>query len=277
MENPIYDLVIGNVPGAQDVSISPPVEQTTQAVQTESQENATRDLTPILTPLIDPGTEGVAKPKNETSHQVVKCAFSKSIDDSSSPDDSVTDEMTSNKVTTSTAAEVNENRSESSQSKPEPSYQYSGNQCSRLNPEGRKQYDRNFLLKLQYEPTSMIRPVNLPALPDIILNESTPGQTNDMVFRHKSMELDRSSVASPPDFLPWFVKFVPNGDRYTQGDYHQRRRPTQQTGGNMGNNQEELRKHQMFQKRQFNYRGKETVTDVKGQPRKRQRGNRLSR
>jgi len=36
-ENPIYDLVIGNVPGAQDVSVSPPVEQTTQAVQTESQ------------------------------------------------------------------------------------------------------------------------------------------------------------------------------------------------------------------------------------------------
>jgi len=32
MENPIYDLVIGNVPGARDVSITPPVEQTTQAV-----------------------------------------------------------------------------------------------------------------------------------------------------------------------------------------------------------------------------------------------------
>jgi len=49
MENPIYDLVIGNVPGAQDVSISPPVEQTTQAVQTESQEKATSHLTPLLT------------------------------------------------------------------------------------------------------------------------------------------------------------------------------------------------------------------------------------
>ena len=40
----------------------------------------------------------------------------------------------------------------------------------------------------------------------------------------------------------------------------------------MGNGHEELRKHQVFQKRQFNYRVKETVTDVKGQPRKRQRG-----
>ena len=134
------------------------------------------------------------------------------------------------------------------QPKPESGYQYAGNQWLPLNPGGKKQYDRNFLLKLRYEPTSMIRPVNLPALPDIILNESTPGQKNDMVFRHKSMELDRSSVASTPDFLPWFVKFAQNGDRCPQGDYHQRRRLTQQTGGNMGTGQEELRKHQVFQK-----------------------------
>jgi len=271
-ENPIYDLVIGNVPGAENVSISPAVEQTTQAVQTEGQEKATKDSTPILTPLIDSGTECVAKPENETLHQVVKSASSDRIDDSSSPHDSVAVEMTGDAATTSIAAEVNKIRGESVQPKPESRYQYSGNQCSSLNPESKKQYDRNFVLKLHYEPTSMIRNVNLPALPDIILNETTPGQTNDMVLRHKSMELDRSSVASPPDFLPWFVKFASNGDRCTQGDYHQRRRPTQQTGGNMGNGHEELRKHQVFQKRQFNYRVKETVTDVKGQPRKRQRG-----
>ena len=161
-----------------------------------------------------------------------QCFKSESIDASSSPDDSVADEMISNEVTTSTAAEVHEIIGESMQPKPEFSYLYSGNQCLPLNPGGKKQYDRNFLLKLRYEPTSMIRPVNLPALPDIILKESTHEQTNDdMVFRHKSMELDRLSVASPPDFLPWFVKFAQNGDRCTQGDYHQRRRSTQQTGG----------------------------------------------
>jgi len=44
-------------------------------------------------------------------------------------------------------------------------------QWSPLNPEGKKQYDRNFMLKLQFEPSSIIRPANLPALPDIILNE----------------------------------------------------------------------------------------------------------
>jgi len=145
-----------------------------------------------------------------------------------------------------------------------------------LNPGGKKQYDRNFLLKLQNKPMSMIRPVNLPVLPDIILNETIHGQTNDKVLRLHSMELGRTSAASPPDFLPWFVKFVPNGDRCTQGDFHQRRRPTQQTGGNRGTGYEKLRKHQVFQKQQFNHRVKETVTDVKGQPRKRQRGSRLS-
>ena len=104
-----------------------------------------------------------------------------------------------------------------------------------VEPGGKKQYDRNFLLKLQYEPMSMIRPVNLPALSDIILSEIIHGQTNDKVLRPHSRELGRSSVASPLDFLPWFVKFVPNGDCCTQGDYHQRRRPTQQTWRKHGN------------------------------------------
>ena len=66
MKNPLYDLVIGNVPGAQDVSISPPVEQTTQAVQTRSQaKKVTKGLTPLITPLIDLGTEDVATLQSE--------------------------------------------------------------------------------------------------------------------------------------------------------------------------------------------------------------------
>ena len=100
----------------------------------------------------------------------MKWASSDRIDDSISPDDCVAVEMTIDEVATSTAAKVDEIRGESVQPKPKPKYQYSGNQWSPLNPEGKKQYDRNFLLKLQYEPTSMTRPVNLLALPDIILN-----------------------------------------------------------------------------------------------------------
>jgi len=61
MKNPIYDLVIWNVPGAQDVTISQPVNQTTQAVQTRSQTKNTRGLTSLITPLIDLGTEDITK------------------------------------------------------------------------------------------------------------------------------------------------------------------------------------------------------------------------
>ena len=59
-------LSLGNVPGAQDVSISSPVEQTTQAVQTRSQaKKVTKGLTPLITPLIDLGTEDIAKLQSE--------------------------------------------------------------------------------------------------------------------------------------------------------------------------------------------------------------------
>jgi len=62
MKNPLYDLVIGNVPSAQDVSISQPVQQTTQAVQTRSQgKKVTKGITPLITALIDLGTEDIVK------------------------------------------------------------------------------------------------------------------------------------------------------------------------------------------------------------------------
>ena len=46
--------------------MSPPVEQTTQAVQTRSQaKKVTKGLTPLITPLIDLGTEDIAKLQSE--------------------------------------------------------------------------------------------------------------------------------------------------------------------------------------------------------------------
>jgi len=195
------------------VFIPQPVERTTRGVQTESQEKATKDLTPLLTPLIDSEPDDVAKSEDEVLQQVGKSAPSDEIDDSIPPDDSVAVEKTIGEVATSTATEANEVSDESAQPKPEFKYQYSEDQWSPLNPGGKKKYDRNFLLKLQYEPSSMTRPVNLPVLPDIILNEITHVQTNNMVLKHHSRELGRSSLASPPDFTPRFIKLSPNGGR----------------------------------------------------------------
>ena len=214
MKNPIYDLVIGNVPGARDVSISQPEERAIQAVKPRSQMKNTKGLTPLTSPLIDSETGDVTKSEDEVLQRVGKLATHDKIDDSIPPDDRDAVEMTIDEVATSTAVKADEVSDESVQQKPK--HQYSENQWSPLNPGGKKQYDRNFLLKLQYEPSSMTRPVNLPTLPDILLNETTHGQTNDMVPRHHNMELGRSSVAIPPDFLPHFIKFPPKSDRRMQ-------------------------------------------------------------
>ena len=58
------------------MAIPQPLEQTTQAVQTRSQAKATKGLTPLITPLIDFGTEDVAKlqSEDETLRQVLESA-----------------------------------------------------------------------------------------------------------------------------------------------------------------------------------------------------------
>ena len=43
-------------------------------------------------------------------------------------------------------------------------------QWSPLNPEGKKSYDRQFLLRLQYARDSTTKPDGLPNLPDVILD-----------------------------------------------------------------------------------------------------------
>ena len=47
----------------------------------------------------------------------------------------------------------------------------STDQWSPLNPEGKKQYDRDFLLSLQDQCSSRTKPDNLPDLPDVILDK----------------------------------------------------------------------------------------------------------
>ena len=44
-------------------------------------------------------------------------------------------------------------------------------QWSPINPQGKKQYDRQFLLRMQYSAECLEKPADLPWLPDVILNE----------------------------------------------------------------------------------------------------------
>ena len=73
MKNSMYDLIIGNIKGATDPDLS---MQPTQAVQTRSQATAVKGLTPLVTPIIDLGSEDVAKlqDEDETLHRALESA-----------------------------------------------------------------------------------------------------------------------------------------------------------------------------------------------------------
>ena len=64
MKNPLYDLIVGNIPGAGNPQVP---QQETQAVQTRSQAKAkpTKGLTPLITPSIDLGSEDIVKLQEE--------------------------------------------------------------------------------------------------------------------------------------------------------------------------------------------------------------------
>ena len=44
-------------------------------------------------------------------------------------------------------------------------------QWSPINPEGKKHYDREFLLQFQLAPEAVVKPPGLPEIPDIILDK----------------------------------------------------------------------------------------------------------
>ena len=48
---------------------------------------------------------------------------------------------------------------------------YIADQWSPINTEGKKSYDRNFLLQMQYSNESLEKPEGLPKLPDVILDK----------------------------------------------------------------------------------------------------------
>ncbi len=69
-------------------------------------------------------------------------------------------------------------------------YSYKDDQWSPINTEGKKQYDRDFLIQLQKDALSMVKPPNLPSM-DII--------------KDKPMQ-DKKQIGGSQDFMPGFVK-----------------------------------------------------------------------
>ncbi|XP_046395906.1 eukaryotic translation initiation factor 4 gamma 1-like isoform X2 [Ischnura elegans] len=78
-------------------------------------------------------------------------------------------------------------------------------QWSPQNPQGKKKYERDFLLKIRDDPQSMKKPDNLPDI-DIVLKDSTNRQAQFMLRPVDVKSITNISRSSPQDFAPGFVR-----------------------------------------------------------------------
>ena len=69
MKNPIYDLMIGNIQGAINITDPQQALQATQAIQTRSQAKTSRGFMSLVTAIFDFGLEDLAKLQKDKSLQ----------------------------------------------------------------------------------------------------------------------------------------------------------------------------------------------------------------
>ncbi|XP_016915134.2 eukaryotic translation initiation factor 4 gamma 3 isoform X4 [Apis cerana] len=83
-------------------------------------------------------------------------------------------------------------------------YKYKEDQWSPINKNGKKVYDREFLMKLQDDPNSKIKPSNLPDL-DVVLKDSSKARTTLDLRPFKDTNMNRHDV-----LFPGFIKSTLN-------------------------------------------------------------------
>ncbi|NWW06064.1 IF4G3 factor, partial [Oreocharis arfaki] len=81
-----------------------------------------------------------------------------------------------------------------------PLYQYKPEQWKPLDPEGKKQYDREFLLDIQFMPACIQKPEGLPPISDVVLDKINQPK---LPLR----TLDPRILPRGPDFTPAFADF----------------------------------------------------------------------
>ncbi|KFQ12702.1 Eukaryotic translation initiation factor 4 gamma 3, partial [Leptosomus discolor] len=89
-----------------------------------------------------------------------------------------------------------------------PVYQYKPEQWKPLDPEGKKQYDREFLLDFQFMPACIQKPEGLPPISDVVLDKLR-GEPIKQVNQPKLplRTLDPRILPRGPDFTPAFADF----------------------------------------------------------------------
>ncbi|KFV77679.1 Eukaryotic translation initiation factor 4 gamma 3, partial [Struthio camelus australis] len=93
-----------------------------------------------------------------------------------------------------------------------PVYQYKPEQWKPLDPDGKKQYDREFLLDFQFMPACIQKPEGLPPISDVVLDK-----VNQPKLPLRT--LDPRILPRGPDFTPAFADFgrQPSGGRSVSG------------------------------------------------------------
>ncbi|XP_056363972.1 eukaryotic translation initiation factor 4 gamma 3 isoform X3 [Oenanthe melanoleuca] len=89
-----------------------------------------------------------------------------------------------------------------------PTFQYKPEQWKPLDPEGKKQYDREFLLDIQFMPACIQKPEGLPPISDVVLDK-VRGEPIKQVNQPKLplRTLDPRILPRGPDFTPAFADF----------------------------------------------------------------------
>ncbi|XP_031987869.1 eukaryotic translation initiation factor 4 gamma 3 isoform X7 [Corvus moneduloides] len=89
-----------------------------------------------------------------------------------------------------------------------PVYQYKPEQWKPLDPEGKKQYDREFLLDIQFMPACIQKPEGLPPISDVVLDK-VRGEPIKQINQPKLplRTLDPRILPRGPDFTPAFADF----------------------------------------------------------------------
>ncbi|KAM6313049.1 eukaryotic translation initiation factor 4 gamma 3 isoform 2-T2 [Podargus strigoides] len=89
-----------------------------------------------------------------------------------------------------------------------PAYQYKPEQWKPLNPEGKKRYDREFLLNFQFTPACIQKPEGLPPISDVVLDKVRAEPIKQVNQPKLSLRtLDPRILPRGPDFTPAFADF----------------------------------------------------------------------
>ncbi|KAL0133320.1 hypothetical protein PUN28_000815 [Cardiocondyla obscurior] len=145
--------------------------------------------------------EALVAQKNEENFKVSALHASSNDEKASTVASVITEKKQEDEVPSGTDNAQAENAAPSANKTPSLKYVYKEGQWSPLNVTGRKSYDRDFLLRLQNDPNSKLKPANLPNL-QAVLKDSLQNTHNTIDLR----VFKDANITRHDSLLPGFAK-----------------------------------------------------------------------